>query len=64
MRGEPKACIADMDAELHDFLACVEALVPVSVVMGLLKTRLLGNSHDVGVALANLFLIIAQSVAL
>ena len=52
-----------MDLELHDFLAQVEALVPISVVVRLLEPALLYDSHDGTVLFADLLDVVELALA-
>ena len=64
MRSEGEGGLTDMNAEFPELLASVETFVAISVAVGPLKSRLLGNRHDVRITLADFFHVVSESVAL
>ena len=53
-----------MDAELHNLLAEVETLVPISVIVSYLETRLLHNGHHLLVAAEHIGYVLTLPLAL
>ena len=54
MGGYSKRSIAHYDSELHDPLAEVQTLMPVSVVKDLLQPRLVDDGHDPSILVVGL----------
>jgi len=64
VRCDAEARITPMDREFLNFLACVEALMAISSVVGPLEARLLDDRQDARIALTHLFRVVAHSIAL
>ena len=63
MVSDEFACLTHMDYEFLHFLAEVKALMPISHIVGLLKTRLFHDGHDIAVRVLNFLHVVPFAVA-